>query len=77
MQQEFHLVSYVATKNSSVQELQHIVAMFAHLEITCAEAKVSEYLNINNYAKKRSVVRCRAILRGNSRKPFEFSYCLN
>ena len=49
MQQEFHLVSYVATKNSSVQELQHIVAMFAHLEITCAEAKVSEYLNINNY----------------------------
>ena len=52
MQQEFHLVSYVATKNSSVQELQHIVAMFAHLEITCAEAKVSEYLNINNYAKK-------------------------
>jgi hypothetical protein len=77
MQQEFHSVSYVATKNSSVNELQHIVGLFAHLEISCAEAKVSEYLNINNYSKKRSVVKCRAFLRGNNRKPFEFSYCLN
>ena len=74
---EFGPFYYQPTLLSSPLEASVIQQYFEHVYSICAQSKVSEYLDFNNYTNKRSVVKCRAILRGTIPKPFEFACCLN
>jgi hypothetical protein len=74
---EFASFYYHPTLLSSPMEQKVIQEIMEHAYKTCAESKVSEYLDLNRYTKIRSVVKCRAFLRGSIPKPFEFACCLN
>jgi hypothetical protein len=74
---EFDSFYYQPSLLSSRLELQVIKEFLEHAYKTCAQSKVSEYLDLNRYTKQRSVVKCRAFLRGTEPKPFEFAPCLN
>jgi hypothetical protein len=62
---------------SVANEMDIFTEYFSHAIKMCAEAKVSEYLDLNHYTQKKSVHKCRAFLRNDIKKPFEFSVCLN
>jgi hypothetical protein len=74
---EFGSFYYHPTLLSGKQEILVIQEIFDHYYKTCAQAKVSEYLDLNQYTQKRSVVKCRAFYRSMQSKPFEFASCLN
>jgi hypothetical protein len=77
MYQESPSFYYHPTAIAAPNEVSIITELFAHYIKMCAESKASEYLDLNNYTQKRSVHKCRAFLRSESPKPFEFSVCLN
>jgi hypothetical protein len=43
----------------------------------CALAKVSEYLDLQQYTQKRSVHKCRCFYNSYVKPPFEFAVCMN
>jgi hypothetical protein len=77
MTNEYASFYYNPTLLSGKYEMRVIQIMFEHYVKKCAEAKVSEYLDLNNYKQIRSVSKCRAILRAWHAPAFEFSVCLN
>jgi hypothetical protein len=77
MTEEFYSFYYQPLMLSSAAEYNVIAEMLAHYHKICAESKYSEYLDLNNHTKKRSVVKCRSFHRSWEAKPFEFAYCMN
>jgi hypothetical protein len=77
MQNEESSYYYNPLLLSSENEVKVFIEYFTHAIKTCAEAKVSEYLDLNHYTQKKSIHKCRAFLRNDIKKPFEFSVCLN
>jgi translation elongation factor EF-1alpha len=58
-------------------EIQQIKKLFLEFHVTCAQATVSEYIDIHNYKISKNKSKIRSILKSNYCKAFEFVHCLN
>jgi hypothetical protein len=58
-------------------EITRIEQLFESLANRCAQASVSEYLNLAKYNKSRSPIKLKIALAKQHLPPFEFVHCLN
>jgi hypothetical protein len=61
----------------NVDEMIAIENLFKTLANKCAQAEVSEYLNLTKYNISRSAIKIRIALSREHLPPFEFVHCLN
>jgi hypothetical protein len=61
----------------SYREQLCIQLLLKQLHAICAQAKVSEYINLHTYTAKRLELRIRRMLGKDLDLPFEFVHCLN
>ncbi len=68
---------YHPTVFSSPMEIRVMSEIFNHYITICAEAKVSEYLNLHTHTARRNVLKCKRYHCHREPTPFEFAVCLN
>jgi hypothetical protein len=61
----------------SDHEVSNIERLFESIVSRCAQASVSEYLNLAKYNKSRSLIKLKIALAKEHLPPFEFVHCLN
>jgi hypothetical protein len=62
---------------SGKHEKQLLYNMFERFQKKCAQAPVSEYMNLHNYKINKQQIKIRKMLGMSQWPPFEFVYCLN
>jgi glutathionyl-hydroquinone reductase len=72
-------INFYDKKNMPItsNEQKAIAVLLNSLYKSCAQAKVSEYLDLNNYTQNRSVYKLVALLRSEKSIPFVFPIPLN
>jgi hypothetical protein len=62
---------------SSKHEKQLLYNLFEMFQKKCAQAAVSEYMNLHNYTLNKQQIKIRKMLGMYQWPPFEFVHCLN